>query len=453
VGLPSGAADGTIEGWFRKDGALPEEIDAVLAGHGAGGPARLFALFSEHEMPGATQWGDAVFAAEKVPGGTWHHFAAVVKDGVTHLYVDGTLRASKAMELETAASRFYIGDHPAATDPVVVGLVGLPDEVSVYDRALDASAIAAIHAAGSSGKCLPAADARFPRIVGQAPAGGSGNPTIGLSIDGGRASAARYNGGHDIYDVADPARIRRLWHASYASATDILAEGRHAYVGGANGAPMLRIADVADPAAPVFLPFSATAITEGGPSKADRIELVGDRLYMTVAGRGLQIYDVSVRTQPSLLSWFEPPSGSWGYIHVASTTAYLSGFYGDFDVLDVADVTAPRLRARVTTAWAAGRPTLVGTTLLVPSQALPSLFVYDVSDPSQPVAIGSVPLTRPGRDAIVVGSRLYVAGSGGGLGALDVVDVSNPRTPRVVAAVATPPLNDDVVVGNLAYVA
>jgi uncharacterized repeat protein (TIGR01451 family) len=84
--------------------------------------------------------------------GTWYHVAGTYSSAGQRLYVDGALFAS-------ANFAGPIGYSPA---PIQVGRVrrfnpvffnGQIDEISIYNRALNAAEIAAIHFVGSSGKC------------------------------------------------------------------------------------------------------------------------------------------------------------------------------------------------------------------------------------------------------------------------------------------------------------
>ena len=87
-----------------------------------------------------------VTATKGVPDTTGFHQLAVTKTGATvRLYLDGedvtSLVASRT--LEPAATPLLLG---TGVDP----LAGVLDEVSVYDKALPASAIAAHHRAATA---------------------------------------------------------------------------------------------------------------------------------------------------------------------------------------------------------------------------------------------------------------------------------------------------------------
>jgi hypothetical protein len=82
----------------------------------------------------------------------WYHLAAVRSRSIAYFYVDG--------QLQQAVTNSAVALNVDNSQPLLIGrnswgpsFPGLIDEVSLYDRALDPEEIAALHAAGSSGKC------------------------------------------------------------------------------------------------------------------------------------------------------------------------------------------------------------------------------------------------------------------------------------------------------------
>jgi len=88
-----------------------------------------------------------------VNDGNWHHVAGVYDGTNKYLYVDGTLDVSTPTtgSISQISQPVYIGNTPNAPGNYIFN--GLIDEVSLYNRALSASEIQAIYAAGSAGKC------------------------------------------------------------------------------------------------------------------------------------------------------------------------------------------------------------------------------------------------------------------------------------------------------------
>ena len=93
-----------------------------------------------------------------VKDGQWHHVAGVYDGTNMFLYVDGTLDASQPATGLISQNTYPVclgelTEGPSGLQPYLFN--GLIDEVSIYNRALTASEIQAIYAAGSGGKCPP----------------------------------------------------------------------------------------------------------------------------------------------------------------------------------------------------------------------------------------------------------------------------------------------------------
>jgi hypothetical protein len=89
----------------------------------------------------------------RVTTGTWYHVAAVRGPNFTQIYVNGHLEAQAAVNFPQdygALPLFFGSSGESYWDHKLSGML---DEMSLYNRALTSNEIAAIHAAGTSGKC------------------------------------------------------------------------------------------------------------------------------------------------------------------------------------------------------------------------------------------------------------------------------------------------------------
>ena len=107
--------------------------------------------------PSCESLGDAVqlISTSNINDGAWHFVAATFDGSTQRLYVDGALEAS-AINTNPAWNdnhHFCIGRYCDAGGNSFVTFSGLIDEVEIYNRALSASEVQAIHNAGSAGKC------------------------------------------------------------------------------------------------------------------------------------------------------------------------------------------------------------------------------------------------------------------------------------------------------------
>ena len=142
---------------------------------------------------------------------------------------------------------------------------------------------------------------------------------------------------------------------------------------------------------------------------------------------------------------------------LAGNYAYLPGWDAGLYIIDISDPFSPQLVGTI------GAPYLTRATgvaasgpyLYVTEQQPGTLLVFDVSNPAAPESLGSVslPANTQGIRMDVSGSFVYVPDSGAGL---QVIDVSDPTTPTIVASVPTPsqelPFLDVIVSGTYAYV-
>ena len=146
----------------------------------------------------------------------------------------------------------------------------------------------------------------------------------------------------DISDAAAPLQRGTLVISGYPFDIQMSADGRYAYVAGADKA--LRVVDVGD----MSNPFEVRNVS--GMSQSSQIGLQGNLLYVTGVGEfsGVQVFDVSNPTDPVLIKSYRTPGGAYG---LALLTDPLSErgtiFVADSDaglvVLRTKDTVAPEV--------------------------------------------------------------------------------------------------------------
>jgi hypothetical protein len=99
---------------------------------------------------------NSVTSSTVVLPGTWYHVAGVRSSSGIAIYVDGVLEDSKplASYVNSDSADLLLGKTEESWMSLMYGRI---DEAEIHSRALDASEILAIFAAGSAGKCKPAA--------------------------------------------------------------------------------------------------------------------------------------------------------------------------------------------------------------------------------------------------------------------------------------------------------
>lgn len=151
--------DFTIEVWANA----AQSKNQIIAGKDACGNPNIYSLFLLQDNTPSfrvvnSAGGSFIAAASAISLNQWHHIVGIKEAASIKIFVDGVLQNTLAIPASFVANgeQFSIGNR-INSNPTGCGNLnfsGRIDEVSVYNRALSAEEIAAIHAAGSAGKCL-----------------------------------------------------------------------------------------------------------------------------------------------------------------------------------------------------------------------------------------------------------------------------------------------------------
>ncbi len=125
-------------------------------------------------------------AANTISTNSLQHVAVTYDkaSGAAMLYINGVMAVSNNIGSFTPQTTYPMNIGRRTGQPIGDGdtFSGLIDELSLYNRALSASEIAAIYNAGSAGKCAPASTACYPPpsgIAGWWPGDGNANDIVG----------------------------------------------------------------------------------------------------------------------------------------------------------------------------------------------------------------------------------------------------------------------------------
>ena len=142
------------------------------------------------------------------------------------------------------------------------------------------------------------------------------------------------------------------------------------------------------------------------------------------------------------------------FVYVQGKYAYVSTYNGLFQILNISNPANPVIIGSITIT---GAPILdsiyvSGSYAYVTNKGSGSLLIFNVSNPANPVSIGSVATGLLPDSVYVQGSYAYVTNSGAN--SLQVFNVSNPASPISAGSVTAGANPDSVYVqGNYAYVA
>jgi len=162
--------DFTIDAWINLQNPIPGNDDAIVTKwdvengrRGISPNAYRFTLRRDTNQVRLDLISNGVsyilFSFSSVQVGQWTHVAAVREGSTGNIYINGVLDASAIMTAGSVANSDPLaigGDFDTSLSPPVQPFNvfgGLIDEVEIYNRALTASEIQAIFAAGSAGKC------------------------------------------------------------------------------------------------------------------------------------------------------------------------------------------------------------------------------------------------------------------------------------------------------------
>ncbi len=202
--------------------------------------------------------------------------------------------------------------------------------------------------------------------------------------------------------------------------------------------------------------FSPTALSFLRiPGFANGVAVQGDYAYVAAGDRGLYVVDISDLEAPFIAgSW--DSSGNVNDVRVAGDYVYLASGrrFSGLLVVDVGNAADPQLVGFASAAEGQGTDLALADGLAFLAAGAAGLFIFDISDPQDPVLLGSLDTPGNARGVDVSGDLVVVADDTSGV---QVIDVSDPVSPLLVGSTHTrggsSRAADVVVRERLAYVA
>ncbi len=183
----------------------------------------------------------------------------------------------------------------------------------------------------------------------------------------------------------------------------------------------MQIVDVSDPANPVLLSSFKT------PGWAFGVAISGTRAYVADAFMGLRVLDIANPLQPHELGGYEVAGGHAGSVMVAGSTAYVADRNSGLRVMDVSDPAHPSQVGLYSPMGNAKEISISGSYAFVGAGNF-GLRIIDVSQPAHPVQTGALEIGEHADYLEVVTPYVYICTMGVG-SSLFVVDISNPTQP------------------------
>jgi len=260
-----------------------------------------------------------------------------------------------------------------------------------------------------------------------------------MAVHGETAILTSTRGGFETVDISNPTNVSRLGFLDTGgSVKEIAIAGGHALVADYSGG--LQIVDVSNPDAP----FRTSEIMESGLGALSVVSK-GSRAYVAFDAVGLGIVDISDPAHPTMLG-SASTSGTAMEIAVSGDTVYLGDASG-ISVIDVGDEAHPSLLGHCSLPQSPTGMARDGSTLFV-SDYTAGVQIVDVSSPASPHVIATLETPYRARD-VAVEEHIAFIGDDNGLIAADVANPAHPIT------LSTLPLNSQgvAVFDNLLFVA
>lgn len=200
-------------------------------------------------------------------------------------------------------------------------------------------------------------------------------------------------------------------------ANGVAVNGNFAYV--AAGSAGLQVVDVTSRSQPVITGSLAL------PGNGDDVTLVGNFAYIAADSAGLQIIDVSSPLSPVLLGSFKTQGIAWS-VKVRGSTAYVAAGTSGLQVIDVTNPAQPALLGSLPLAGTSKGLDVDLSRNLVVVVGDQGLFTVSVSNPVAPTLVGSLNYGGSPQNVALNGNFAFVADSSS---SLTSVDITNPTAP------------------------
>jgi hypothetical protein len=185
------------------------------------------------------------------------------------------------------------------------------------------------------------------------------------------------------------------------------------------------------------------------PGFANNVDVNGNYAYVAAGAAGLQVVDVTSRSNPRVVAALDTPGNANDVVVVGDYAYVADGSFG-LQIIDIANPLAPVLTATLDTSGMAWDLVVRGGHAFV-ADGSAGLKIIDVSNPASPSLVGSLALagTAKGVDVDLAGNLAVVGGTAG----VQVVDIANPAAPVLRGTAAGGDVRDLVIAGDYVFVA
>lgn len=358
-----------------------------------------------------------------------------------------------AQGMDLAGSYAHVADGAGGlqvidvSDPTLPVIVG-SSTTSVEAHAVDASEGIAYIAGGIGGlEVVDVSDPENPLYIG-----GTDEPGDAWDVEvrGDYAFVADGFGAFHAADVSDPSApdVVGSLITTLTYPVGVAISGDLAYVAGAKDffedTGSLQIFDITYPHSPEVIGHAESR------DLAQEVFVRDGYAYVADDDDGLTIMDVSYPSSPEIVGWVDTPDAAQD-VAVEGTWAYVADRLGGVQIIGVMNPENPSIAGQRETPGTCRGVTVADGFLYVADGKGGGITIFELGDfPFAPTRRGRLPLPGMAMHVAIDGPHAYVAGRSGGL---QVVDVSDPDDPWLVATVPLSHCNDVVLDGDFAFAA
>ena len=321
------------------------------------------------------------------------------------------------------------------TNPVLVDQLDLVDEANKVALAGDVLYVAD----GSGGlQVVKVAQATSPKSVASAQTSSART----LEVQGDLVIVADQGAGVSVVDISSPESPVLRGQTNRGVVNDVDVSGTLAYAADTfNGMVVVDITN----------PDSLTVVAAyDSVDNGHAVAVAGDFAYLATSSDGLLVLDVTDPAAPSFVSSY--PVFNALELAIEDRLLFACAQTDGLFILDVSDENAPSLvGANDTPGWVFD-VAVCGNHAYV-ADGDHGLRVLDITDPATPVDVGDADTPRIAIGVAVTGNYAFVADQDGFAGAIYVFEVSDPTTPTLVDSLPLTGGTDVAVQGGVAFVA
>ena len=205
-------------------------------------------------------------------------------------------------------------------------------------------------------------------------------------------------------------------------ANNVDVNGGFAYV--AAGSTGLQVVDVSDRSNPVIV------MSEDTPGNANDVKVVGNTVYVADGSAGLRIIDISNPLDAGLVGAVDTPGDAQDVL-IRGNLAYVADGSRGLQIIDVSNPASPSIIGSVDTPGTAFGVD-VDTQIAVVADRGAGIQVVDISDPTNPAIVGNVD-TGDAFDVVLNNDADFAFVAEGSNNSFTSVDIGDPTNPSILA--------------------